>query len=91
MFPDWTPDSFVESSISMIKTIGDKVVLGLSGGVDSSVAAILLRQAIGGQLHCIFVDNGLLRKNEFNDVLKQYELQGLNIKGVNAKKDFYLS
>ena len=91
--PDWTPDSFVESSISMIKkTIGDqKVVLGLSGGVDSSVAAILLHKAIGSQLHCIFVDNGLLRKNEFNDVLKQYESQGLNIKGVNAKKDFYLS
>ena len=90
---DWTPDSFVESSISMIKkTIGDqKVVLGLSGGVDSSVAAILLHKAIGSQLHCIFVDNGLLRKNEFNDVLKQYESQGLNIKGVNAKKDFYLS
>ena len=90
---DWTPDSFVESSISMIKkTISDqKVVLGLSGGVDSSVAAILLHKAIGSQLHCIFVDNGLLRKNEFNDVLKQYESQGLNIKGVNAKKDFYLS
>ena len=90
---DWTPDSFVASSISMIKkTIGDqKVVLGLSGGVDSSVAAILLHKAIGSQLHCIFVDNGLLRKNEFNDVLKQYESQGLNIKGVNAKKDFYLS
>ncbi len=91
--PDWTPDSFVESSISMIKkTIGDqKVVLGLSGGVDSSVAAILLHKAIGSQLHCIFVDNGLLRKNEFNDVLKQYKSLGLNIKGVNAKKDFYLS
>ena len=91
--PDWTPDSFVESSISMIKkTIGDqKVVLGLSGGVDSSVAAILLHKAIASQLHCIFVDNGLLRKNEFNDVLKQYESLGLNIKGVNAKKDFYLS
>ena len=91
--PDWTPDSFVESSISMIKkTIGDqKVVLGLSGGVDSSVAAILLHEAIGSQLHCIFVDNGLLRKNEFNDVLKQYESLGLNIKGVNAKNDFYLS
>ena len=91
--PDWTPDSFVESSISMIKkTIGDqKVVLGLSGGVDSSVAAILLHKAIGSQLHCIFVDNGLLRKNELNDVLKQYESLGLNIKGVNAKNDFYLS
>ena len=91
--PDWTPDSFVESSISKIKkTIGiQKVVLGLSGGVDSSVAAILLHKAIGTQLHCIFVDNGLLRKNEFEDVLKQYESLGLNIKGVHAKKDFYLS
>ena len=90
---DWTPDSFAESSISKIKkTIGiQKVVLGLSGGVDSSVAAILLHKAIGTQLHCIFVDNGLLRKNEFEDVLKQYESLGLNIKGVHAKKDFYLS
>ena len=90
---DWTPNSFAESSISKIKkTIGiQKVVLGLSGGVDSSVAAILLHKAIGTQLHCIFVDNGLLRKNEFEDVLKQYESLGLNIKGVHAKKDFYLS
>ena len=91
--PDWTPNSFVESSISSIKKIigNHKVVLGLSGGVDSSVAAILLHKAIGSQLHCIFVDNGLLRKNEFEDVLKQYESLGLNIKGVNAKKDFYIS
>jgi|TARA_B100001094_G_scaffold224719_1_gene218933 GMP synthase (glutamine-hydrolysing) len=91
--PDWTPNSFVESSISSIKKIigNQKVVLGLSGGVDSSVAAILLHKAIGNQLHCIFVDNGLLRKNEFEDVLKQYESLGLNIKGVNAKKDFYIS
>ena len=91
--PDWTPDSFVESTISKIKkTIGNqKVVLGLSGGVDSSVAAILLYKAIGIQLHCIFVDNGLLRKNEFEEVLNQYESLGLNIKGVNAKNDFYRS
>ena len=91
--PDWTPDSFVESTISKIKkTIGNqKVVLGLSGGVDSSVAAILLHKAIGIQLHCIFVDNGLLRKNEFEEVLNQYESLGLNIKGVNAKNDFYRS
>jgi len=90
---DWTPDSFVDSSISTIqKTIGNqKVVLGLSGGVDSSVAAILLHKAIGNQLYCIFVDNGLLRKNEYLNVLKQYESLGLNIKGVNAKKEFYLS
>ena len=90
---DWTPDSFVDSSISSIKNqVGNqKVVLGLSGGVDSSVAAILLHKAIGENLHCIFVDNGLLRKNEFEDVLKQYESLGLNIKGVNAKDEFYKS
>ena len=90
---DWTPDSFVDSSISKIKNqIGiQKVVLGLSGGVDSSVAALLLHKAIGDNLHCIFVDNGLLRKNEFEDVLKQYESLGLNIKGVDAKEEFYKS
>ena len=90
---DWTPGSFVDSSISSIKNqVGNqKVVLGLSGGVDSSVAAILLHKAIGENLHCIFVDNGLLRKNEFEDVLKQYESLGLNIKGVNAKDEFYKS
>jgi GMP synthase (glutamine-hydrolysing) len=90
---DWTPDSFVETSIKNIKKqIGkEKVVLGISGGVDSSVAALLLHKAIGKNLHCIFVDNGLLRKNEFNEVLKQYESLGLNIKGVNAKKEFYNS
>ena len=90
---DWTPDSFVETSIKNIKNqIGkDKVVLGISGGVDSSVAALLLHKAIGKNLHCIFVDNGLLRKNEFDEVLKQYESLGLNIKGVNAKKEFYNS
>ena len=90
---DWTPDSFVETSIKNIKNLigKEKVVLGISGGVDSSVAALLLHRAIGENLHCIFVDNGLLRKNEFNEVLKQYESLGLNIKGVNAKKEFYNS
>ena len=90
---NWTPYSFVETSIKNIKKqIGtEKVVLGISGGVDSSVAALLLHKAIGENLHCIFVDNGLLRKNEFQEVLKQYESLGLNIKGVNAKKEFYNS
>ena len=88
---NWTPDSFVESTVSEIrKDIGDQnVVLGLSGGVDSSVAALLLHRSIGKQLNCIFVDNGLLRKNEFEDVLDKYKSLGLNIKGVNAKKAFY--
>jgi GMP synthase (glutamine-hydrolysing) len=83
----------VDSSISSIKKqVGNqKVVLGLSGGVDSSVAALLLHKALGDNLHCIFVDNGLLRKNEFEDVLKQYESLGLNIKGVDAKQEFYKS
>lgn len=87
---DWTPAAFAEETIAALKEkIGDdKVVLGLSGGVDSSVAAILLNKAIGKQLYCIFVDNGLLRKNEFDSVLKQYEHLGLNIKGVDAKDRF---
>ena len=86
----WTPDSFVDSTVSKLKTqIGaDKVILGLSGGVDSSVAAMLLHKAIGVNLHCIFVNNGLLRKNEFEDVLKQYEGMGLNVKGVDASARF---
>ncbi|MBL4669677.1 MAG: glutamine-hydrolyzing GMP synthase [Flavobacteriales bacterium] len=88
---DWTPDSFVESTVKGLKTkIGnDKVVLGLSGGVDSTVAAILLHKAIGENLYCIFVDNGLLRKDEFTSVLDQYEHLGLNVKGVNATDKFY--
>jgi len=88
---DWTPDIFVESTVANLKaTIGsDKVVLGLSGGVDSSVAAMLIHQAIGKNLYCIFVDNGLLRKNEFEDVLHSYKDMGLNVKGVNAKDEFY--
>ena len=86
----WTPDAFVESTVAGLKTkIGsDKVILGLSGGVDSTVAAILLHKAIGKHLHCIFVNNGLLRKNEFQDVLDQYEHMGLNVKGVDASARF---
>lgn len=86
----WTPDSFVDTTVDQLKAkLGDdKVILGLSGGVDSSVAAMLLHKAIGKNLHCIFVNNGLLRKNEFTDVLKQYEGMGLNVKGVDASKRF---
>ncbi|WP_299006454.1 glutamine-hydrolyzing GMP synthase [uncultured Tenacibaculum sp.] len=86
----WTPDSFVDETVAELKAkIGnDKVVLGLSGGVDSTVAAVLLHKAIGSNLHCIFVNNGLLRKNEFTDVLKQYEGMGLNVKGVDASARF---
>ena len=87
---DWTPDSFVDMTLSELKEkIGnDQVLLGLSGGVDSSVAAMLLNRAIGKQLNCIFVNNGLLRKNEFEEVLEQYKGMGLNIKGVDASDQF---
>ncbi|NNE30792.1 MAG: glutamine-hydrolyzing GMP synthase [Winogradskyella sp.] len=87
---DWTPASFVEETVDTLKEqLGDdKVVLGLSGGVDSSVAAMLLHKAIGKNLYCIFVNNGLLRKNEFVDVLEQYEGMGLNVKGVDASARF---
>ncbi len=87
----WTPDSFVDSTVADLKAkIGnDKVILGLSGGVDSSVAAVLLHKAIGTNLHCIFVDNGLLRKNEFQSVLDSYKGMGLNVKGVDASSKFY--
>ncbi|TMM29128.1 glutamine-hydrolyzing GMP synthase [Polaribacter aestuariivivens] len=86
----WTADSFVESTVEAIqKQVGnDKVVLGLSGGVDSTVAAVLLHKAIGKNLYCIFVNNGLLRKNEFDSVLAQYEGMGLNVKGVDASERF---
>ena len=86
----WTPDSFVESTVAIItrKSRNDKVVLGLSGGVDSTVAAVLLHKAIGKNLYCIFVNNGLLRKNEFESVLAQYEGMGLNVKGVDASERF---
>jgi GMP synthase (glutamine-hydrolysing) len=88
---DWTPDSFVDTTVAELKAkIGnDKVILGLSGGVDSSVAAMLLHKAIGSNLYCIFVDNGLLRKNEFQEVLDGYNGMGLNVKGVNASHLFY--
>ena len=87
---DWTPNAFVEETVEDLKEkLGnDKVVLGLSGGVDSSVAAMLLHKAIGKNLYCIFVNNGLLRKNEFKDVLHQYEGMGLNVKGVDASARF---
>ena len=86
----WTPDSFVDSTVEDIKEkVGnDKVVLGLSGGVDSTVAAVLLHKAIGENLYCIFVNNGLLRKDEFKSVLEQYEGMGLNVKGVDASARF---
>lgn len=88
---DWTPNSFIEETVAGLKAkIGkDKVILGLSGGVDSTVAAMLIHRAIGTQLHCIFVDNGLLRKNEFEEVLESYHDMGLNVKGVRAADLFY--
>ena len=88
---DWTADIFVETTVAEIKNkIGqDKVVLGLSGGVDSTVAGVLIDKAIGNKLHCIFVDNGLLRKNEFKSVLDSYKGMGLNVTGVDARNKFY--
>lgn len=88
---DWTPDQFIETTVAELQNqIGnDKVVLGLSGGVDSSVAAMLIHQAIGKNLYCIFVDNGLLRKDEFETVLESYRHMGLNVKGVDARDQFY--
>ena len=88
--PSWTPDNFIETTVAALKQqVGkEKVVLGLSGGVDSTVAAVLLNKAIGSQLHCIFVNNGLLRKGEFESVLAQYQGMGLNIKGVDASREF---
>jgi len=87
----WTSESFIETTVADLKKqLGDdKVVLGLSGGVDSSVAAVLLNKAIGKNLYCVFVDNGLLRKDEFENVLSSYKHMGLNVIGVNAKKQFY--
>ena len=87
---EWTPDSFVESSVQELRSMlgDDKVVLGLSGGVDSSVAAVLLNRAIGANLTCIFVNHGLLRKREFEDVMEDYKGLGLNVIGVDASDAF---
>ena len=87
---DWTPDSFVEMTVKKLENeiLSEKVILGLSGGVDSSVASVLLDKAIGSNLTCIFVNNGLLRKNEYEEVLAQYKGMGLNVKGVDASKKF---
>lgn len=88
---DWTPASFVDETVAKLKAqVGDdQVLLGLSGGVDSTVAAVLLHKAIGKQLHCFFIDNGLLRLNEFEEVLASYEGMGLNVTGIDAKERFY--
>ncbi|MBC8154089.1 MAG: glutamine-hydrolyzing GMP synthase [Bacteroidetes bacterium] len=88
---DWTADSFVETTVAELKArLGtDKVVMGLSGGVDSSVAATLIHRAIGPNLYCIFVDNGVLRQDEFAGVIDSYKTLGLNVKGVDAQDQFY--
>jgi GMP synthase (glutamine-hydrolysing) len=88
---DWTPASFVNETVENLKNQlnNDTVLLGLSGGVDSSVAALLLHKAIGKNLICIFVDNGLLRKDEFHQVLNSYKTLGLNVIGVDAKQKFF--
>lgn len=88
---DWSPANFVETTVAELRQqIGsDRVILGLSGGVDSSVAAVLLNRAIGHQLTCIFVDHGMLRKNEFQNVMRDYECLGLNVIGVDASAKFF--
>ena len=88
---DWSPASFVESTVKELKGMlgNDRVILGLSGGVDSSVCAVLLNKAIGKNLTCIFVDHGMLRKNEFQNVLHDYECLGLNVIGVDASEKFF--
>ncbi len=87
----FTPDHFINTTTNHLKqTLGnDQVIMGLSGGVDSTVAAVLIQRAVGDNLHCIFVDNGLLRKNEFEQVLASYKNMGLNIVGINAQNQFY--
>ena len=87
---DWTPASFIDTTVDELhrKLGGDTVILGLSGGVDSTVAAVLLHKAIGDRLHCIFVDNGLLRRNEFTEVIESYRGMGLNVTGVDAGARF---
>jgi GMP synthase (glutamine-hydrolysing) len=88
---DWTPASFIETTVAELaaKLGNDKVILALSGGVDSSVAALLLNRAIGSNLTCVFVNNGLLRQNEFAEVLENYKKLNLNVKGVDASTEFY--
>lgn len=88
---DWTPATFIQETVERIrKEVGNgKVVMALSGGVDSTVAATLIHKAIGDNLYCIFVDNGLLRKNEFTQVMDGYKHLGLNTKGVDARQRFY--
>ena len=88
---DWTSEIFVETTVDSLKQrLGDdQVVMGLSGGVDSSVAATLINKAIGQNLHGVFVDNGLLRKDEYHQVLESYQGMGLNVQGVDAKDKFY--
>ncbi|MBX7050780.1 MAG: glutamine-hydrolyzing GMP synthase [Flavobacteriales bacterium] len=88
---DWTPLNYIDETVRLLQEkIGQEtVVMGLSGGVDSTVAAVLLQQAIGDRLHCIFVDNGLLRKNEFQHVLDSYKVLGLHVTGVDASQKFY--
>ena len=87
---EWNPESFIDRTVDYLKTKlkNDKVILGLSGGVDSSVASVLLDKAIGDNLYCVIVNNGLLRKGEFDEVLKQYEGMGLNVKGVDSSDLF---
>lgn len=88
--PNWTPAAFIDSTVAELKEQlqGERVLCGLSGGVDSTVAASLIHKAIGDRLYCVFVDNGILRKNEFEDVMKMYEQLGLNVIGVNASDQF---
>lgn len=87
----WTPELFIEETILRIQeqTAGEEVLMALSGGVDSTVGALLIHRAIGDKLHCFFIDNGLLRKNEFREVLDRYEGMGLNVHGIDAKQRFY--
>ncbi len=87
---DWTPDSFIETTVEALRAQigGEKVILGLSGGVDSTVAAVLLHKAVGPQLTCIFVNNGLLRKDEYSSVLASYKDMGLNVIGADASAAF---
>ncbi len=88
---DWTPGSYIDNAVRQIRQqVGnDEVLLALSGGVDSSVAALIMKKAIGHRLHCFFVDNGLLRKNEYEEVLQTYRDLGLDVRGIDARAEFY--